>query len=461
MDANNNQELDWQFLQCFGQPHHTEDVQEADLLSALEFDHTGEYLATGDRGGRVVLLEQVENNQRSQQSETVPWILPYEYQYMTEFQSHQPGFDYLKSVDIEERINVVSWLKSSTSSRLLLSANDKTVKLWKVYEKKVENLANFNTSQQEPRNNGPPPLTQIDTVADLRVPTVLSYTTTLAAKCKRVYASVHSYFINSVSVNSDQQIFLSADDLNVHLWHMDHSEESYLVVDVKPSSMNDLLEVITCACFHPSDCNTLVHASSRGKIYMCDLRSQNLSNDNAIVFQDEVGQNNNSFFSEVIASVSDVRFTPCGRFMLSRDYMHTRLWDVRMNGQPLRSFQAHEHLWNRLVDLYENEAIFDKFGCAISRDGSHVASGTYNSQLRIYNTANDNFTTLHASGDPAATQQASDNEFENLKLSWKLLHVAWHPQMNYIAAAALNSLYIFCASGHPGQNASAQAPAGK
>lgn len=29
----------------------------ADLLTAIEFDHTGDYLATGDRGGRVVLFE--------------------------------------------------------------------------------------------------------------------------------------------------------------------------------------------------------------------------------------------------------------------------------------------------------------------------------------------------------------------------------------------------------------------
>jgi hypothetical protein len=29
----------------------------ADLLTAIEFDQDGEYLATGDRGGRVVIFE--------------------------------------------------------------------------------------------------------------------------------------------------------------------------------------------------------------------------------------------------------------------------------------------------------------------------------------------------------------------------------------------------------------------
>lgn len=29
----------------------------ADIISTVEFDHTGDYLATGDKGGRVVLFE--------------------------------------------------------------------------------------------------------------------------------------------------------------------------------------------------------------------------------------------------------------------------------------------------------------------------------------------------------------------------------------------------------------------
>lgn len=56
----------------------------------------------------------------------------YEYRYMTEFQSHEPEFDYLKSLEIEEKINKVRWCRSSNNTRMLLSTNDKTVKLWKV-----------------------------------------------------------------------------------------------------------------------------------------------------------------------------------------------------------------------------------------------------------------------------------------------------------------------------------------
>ena len=33
-----------------------EAIAESDTLTAVQFDHTGEYLATGDHGGRIVLF---------------------------------------------------------------------------------------------------------------------------------------------------------------------------------------------------------------------------------------------------------------------------------------------------------------------------------------------------------------------------------------------------------------------
>lgn len=55
-----------------------------------------------------------------------------EYRYLTEFQSHEPEFDYLKSLEIEEKINQVQWVPHHTGTQLILSTNDKTIKLWKV-----------------------------------------------------------------------------------------------------------------------------------------------------------------------------------------------------------------------------------------------------------------------------------------------------------------------------------------
>jgi len=65
----------------------------------------------------------------------------------------------------------------------------------------------------------------------------------LASRTKRTYASAHTYHINSISVNSDQETFLSADDLRINLWNLEVTNQSFNVVDIKPSNMEDLTEV--------------------------------------------------------------------------------------------------------------------------------------------------------------------------------------------------------------------------
>jgi serine/threonine-protein phosphatase 2A regulatory subunit B len=128
--------LDWKFSQVFGERAAGEEVQEVDIISAIEFDKSGEHLATGDRGGRVVLFERTESREQRarRELERADSLGPRhpEYRYSTEFQSHEPEFDYLKSLEIEEKINKIRWCQTANGARFLLSTNDKTIKLWKV-----------------------------------------------------------------------------------------------------------------------------------------------------------------------------------------------------------------------------------------------------------------------------------------------------------------------------------------
>lgn len=57
------EEPNWKFSQCFGDKGDIENITEADIISTVEFDHTGEFLATGDRGGRVVLLREMKQEE--------------------------------------------------------------------------------------------------------------------------------------------------------------------------------------------------------------------------------------------------------------------------------------------------------------------------------------------------------------------------------------------------------------
>lgn len=458
-----------QFLQCFGERTPGEDIQEADIISAVEFDHDGLHLATGDRGGRVVLFERVAPAARTAGMDArlpppPPQSANLEYRYMTEFQSHEPEFDYLKSLEIEEKINKVNWCRSSSNTRMLLSTNDKTVKLWKVYEKKLSSLANFNIERNGVGGVGgrvnPLPMPRLQ---GLRLPKVTSTEILLAARCKKVYANAHTYHINSISVNSDQETFLSADDLRINLWNMEVAEQSFNIVDIKPSSMEDLTEVITSAEFHPSHCNIFAYSSSKGCIRLADMRSAALCDIHSKAFAEVESQANKSFFSEIIASISDITFSKDGRYILSRDYMTLKLWDINKESTPVATYNVHEQLRARLCDLYENDSIFDKFDCCMNGSGDGIATGSYNNLFRVFGTWNGTDMTMEASRDPmrkrlqapasksnrfGASRKPAPGRYDQTEMGAdfvsKLLHLAWHPEANVIAAAASNSLYMYC-----------------
>ena len=50
-----------------------------------------------------------------------------EYKFYTEFQSHEPEFDYLKSLEIEEKINKIRWCKRQNAAHFLLSTNGQSL----------------------------------------------------------------------------------------------------------------------------------------------------------------------------------------------------------------------------------------------------------------------------------------------------------------------------------------------
>jgi serine/threonine-protein phosphatase 2A regulatory subunit B len=93
---------------------------------------------------------------------------------------------------------------------------DKTIKLWKIFDKQLKVVSSMNVELG--RYGGPVH------VPRLRVPSLGLAETTIVAAPRRVYANAHAYHVNSVSVNSDGESFLSADDLRVNLWQYGDSK---------------------------------------------------------------------------------------------------------------------------------------------------------------------------------------------------------------------------------------------
>jgi len=427
-------ELEWKFSQVFGDSPTKPPVEvtEVDIVSAIEFDDTGEYIAAGDRGGRVVLFKQNENKK---------------YKFYAEFQSHEPEFDYLKSMEIEEKINKIKWRRTHTDSLFLLTTNDKTIKLWNVHNKKIKYTTNQNNYVG---NQG------------LILPTISTREQIKTATPRKIFANAHAYHINSISLNSDGETYISSDDLRVNLWNLGISDQSFNIVDIKPANMEELTEVITSSEFHPHHCNMFMYSSSKGTIKLGDMRSSALCDASAKVFEEDEDPGNKSFFSEIISSISDIKFSSDGRYILARDYLTLKLWDMNMESKPVKTIRIHDYLRSKLCDLYENDCIFDKFECGFSGDGQHLITGGYNNLFNIYDVEGKYpKTVLEASKSnpnkptPKKTKQVnklakgSKNDDlinpDTIDFNKKILHVAWHPQDNLVAVGASNNLFFFTA----------------
>lgn len=393
----------------------------------------------------------------------------------------------MKSLEINERINKLSWLPRTHNANFILSTNDKTIKLWKIKERQVQSVLenNLTLSQRSPGSGV------------LTLPKVVSREKVVAATPKRVFSSAHAYNIHSISPSSDGEIFISSDDLRINLWNLNSSEIAFNVVDCKPPTIEDLTEVITSAIFHPTQGNLFMYSTSRGSLRLCDLRDSALCDQSSMSFGGPNSAMNGSsntsssgFFDEIISSVTDVKFSPDGNCFLSRDYLNTHLWDMRMDSAPLLTSPIHDHIRPRLCDLYENDSVFDKFECAFNYDGSSIISGSYNNYLKVSpttqndssstdNTSNNNnnnntnncdlihadksifrnpsalkrtkssIGSLNSAGSKSASslkKSSSWDDFSNLNsidFSKKILHFSPHPRENSIAIASSSNLFIF------------------
>lgn len=148
-----------------------------------------------------------------------------EYDLYCTFQSHEAEFDYLKSLEIEEKINKISWLNSGkNAANFMLTTNDKTIKLWKLSErdKRLEQDNNFVGRNPYGCDND-----YFQNLSQLRVPKFLPVEPTVQPTLRRMFSNAHSFHINSISVNSDQETYISADELRINLWNLEVTNESF------------------------------------------------------------------------------------------------------------------------------------------------------------------------------------------------------------------------------------------
>jgi len=116
------------------------------------------------------------------------------------------------------------------------------------------------------------------------------------------------------------------------------------------------------------------------------MRVQALCDKTVKTFADK--KEKKSFFSEVIGSISDVKWSSDGRYILARDYLKMKIWDVNMEAEPVKVFDVHDYVKSKLYELYENDGLFDKFECCFSPNSQQLLTGSYSNNFAIFDVEN-------------------------------------------------------------------------
>jgi len=343
-----------------------------DELSCVAYNTTGSFSAVGDVGGRLVIFRNDSENS---------------VVYDDELQAHDNTFDVWTNREIRAEVTALHWCPWG-----LLSANQRTVKLWNIRSRR--------------------------------------------SSLKRTYDDrAHVHTIHSVCANSDGATMLSADDLVINMWSLEtRHRHAFQLFDMRPNKGDEIKEAITRALFHPRHCHEMAWTSTSGAVSIVDLRiGPHISSSNAKVFKQKVS--NPGYYDAVTKSISDASYVdPNGTTIVTRDYIHLKLWDVRFESSPVHTWPIHAGLRPMFDTLYEHDAIFDKFHCSVNEDGTRIATGTYSNKVAIFNVKNKHETeklVKVSSVEPAKS-------FQN-----PILHHSFSYTHKTLAVATLYGMYFF------------------
>ncbi len=397
-----------------------------------------------------------------------------DYKFYAEFLSHEPEFDYLKSLEIDERITQVKWLPERLRNALyLLSTNEKTIKLWKIRERGRSLVSMMvNTSAMvAPVSSSPmtsDPIKHVRSISNgedeikrklqtprLESPRIKHGKPHVVAAPSRIFAHGFAYHINSIHPSSDGEYFIASDDFRINLHSLAVTGCMYNVVDIKPN-LDEFTEIITCSTYLPNHSNIFLYSTSKGIIKVCDLRQTTKCASQAASMNDESSPppHNLPFSPAFITSISDIQSTRDGRFIATRDYMTVKLWDTHMNKAPIRTYGVHDHLKGQLKALYNNGMLCDKFNLSFNGNGTHIMTGSYNNLLNIYSVMTDKHTTIRVCKQhsrrvmgekrfsPAALTVFRSNA-EQIDYKKNICCSSWHPSEDILAIGGQNKLFFY------------------
>lgn len=283
-------------------------------------------------------------------------------------------FDCLENEDIKEKISTMTVSNDGGVNTILYVGNEKSIKIFQV-RNDVSTLDICNKQLSDNFRN-------------------LEITT-----CK----NIHSYIINSISLNCTKDFMITSDYIKVNLWKPDRLENTYGLVDIKPQIASGCIYVINSAKFSPHQDNIFAYSSSSGELSLNDI---------SISPKSQKIQSFKNSYTQSIKSISDFVFVD-SNFILTRSMNNLCLFDQRNSKkeiyiQELVTSPEEQNILNAC------DAVYDRF--KIDCWGHMAYTGSHNGSVYCFDLLNTKLEEVvvientKASADKKIRNIAADNE---------------------------------------------------
>lgn len=91
---------------------------------------------------------------------------------------------------------------------------------------------------------------------------------------------------------------------------------------------------------HPGHDSIFLYGMSKGSLKLGDLRASSKVESNSVSYKTS-GSRQRNILLDLISNISSVKFSKNGKYLISRDFLTVKVWDINQTKKPLNVVQIH------------------------------------------------------------------------------------------------------------------------
>jgi serine/threonine-protein phosphatase 2A regulatory subunit B len=124
------------------------------------------------------------------------------------------------------------------------------------------------------------------------------------------------------------------------LWDIERADRPYIVCDMGRGLRVEDCEEINCCQMHPQQDSIFLYGMSKGSLKLGDLRVASKVESNSLTYRSTSSKQRNILL-DAVSSISSATFSKNGKYLVSRDCLTVKIWDVANPNKPLNSIYIH------------------------------------------------------------------------------------------------------------------------